>query len=125
MERLLAVAIGGALGAVSRYALSSLINELTARPSILGTLIVNLTGSLLLGLLLGYAEERAELPEVWRVAGGAGFIGAYTTFSTLMFESVDRLEQGEAVFVLAYLAGSIVAGLALAYSGLLAGRALA
>ena len=125
MERLLAVAIGGALGAVSRYALSSLINELAARPSVLGTLIVNLTGSLLLGLLLGYAEERAELPEVWRVAGGAGFIGAYTTFSTLMFESVDRLEQGEAVFVLAYLAGSIVAGLALAYAGLLAGRALA
>ena len=125
MERLLAVAIGGALGAVSRYALSSLINELAARPSVQGTLIVNLTGSLLLGLLLGYAEERAELPEVWRVAGGAGFIGAYTTFSTLMFESVDRLEQGEAVFVLAYLAGSIVAGLALAYAGLLAGRALA
>ena len=125
MERLLAVAIGGALGAVSRYALSSLINELAARPSVLGMLIVNLTGSLLLGLLLGYAEERAELPEVWRVAGGAGFIGAYTTFSTLMFESVDRLEQGEAVFVLAYLAGSIVAGLALAYAGLLAGRALA
>jgi fluoride exporter len=125
MERWMAVAIGGALGAVSRYGVTTLMNQVAGHPSVLGTLIANLTGSLLIGLLLGFVSERADLPAFWRTAGVAGFIGAYTTFSTMMFESIDRLENGEAAFVFAYIAGSIIAGLALAYAGLLAGRALA
>jgi CrcB protein len=125
MERIIVIAAGGALGALSRYGLSALMNELTGRPSVLGTLIANLSGALLLGVLLGFAEERAELPAFWRTAGGIGFLGAYTTFSTFMFESVDRLENGEVLFVFAYVAASIILGLALAYAGMLAGRALA
>jgi CrcB protein len=125
VERLLVIGLGGALGALSRYGLSALMNEITGRPSVLGTLIVNLSGALLLGLLLGFAEERAELPAFWRTAGAVGFLGAYTTFSTLMFESVDRLENGDVAFVFAYVAGSVILGLALAYAGLVAGRALA
>jgi len=125
MERIIVIAAGGALGALSRYGLSTLMNELTGRPSVLGTLIANLTGALLLGLLLGFAQERAELPVFWRTAGGIGFLGAYTTFSTFMFESADRLENGEVVFVFAYVAASIILGLALAFAGLLAGRAMA
>jgi CrcB protein len=125
MERLIVIAAGGALGALSRYGLATLMNEVTGRPSVLGTLIANLTGALLLGLLLGFAEERAELPAFWRTAGGIGFLGAYTTFSTFMFESVDRLENGEIAFVLAYVAGSVAIGLCLAYIGMIAGRALA
>ena len=125
MERIIVIAAGGALGALSRYGLSTLMNELTGRPSVLGTLIANLTGALLLGLLLGFAQERAELPAFWRTAGGIGFLGAYTTFSTFMFESADRLENGEVVFVFAYVAASIILGLALAFAGMLAGRAMA
>jgi CrcB protein len=125
MERIIVIAAGGALGALSRYGLSTLMNELTGRPSVLGTLIANLSGALLLGLLLGFAEERAELPAFWRTAGGIGFLGAYTTFSTFMFESVDRLENGEVLFVFAYVTASIILGLVLAYAGMLAGRALA
>jgi CrcB protein len=125
MERLLVIGFAGALGALSRYGVQSLMNEVTGRPSVTGTLLVNLTGSFVLGLLLGFAQERADLPEFWRYAGAAGFLGAYTTFSTLMFESVDRIEQGAVFFVFAYLAISLVAGLALAYGGLVAGRALA
>ena len=125
MERMIVIAAGGALGALSRYGLSSLMNEIAGRPSVLGTLIANLSGALILGLLLGLVQERAELPEFWRTGGAIGFLGAFTTFSTFMFESVDRLENGEVVFVFLYLAGSMVAGLALAYAGLLAGRSLA
>jgi fluoride exporter len=101
------------------------MNDVTGRPSVTGTLLANLTGSFLIGLLLGFAAERAELPAFWRYAAGTGFLGAYTTFSTLMFESVDRIEQGDVAFVLAYLAASLVLGLVLAYGGLLTGRALA
>lgn len=125
MERLIVIAAGGALGALSRYGLSSLMNEITGRPSVLGTLIANLTGALALGFLLGFAQERAELPEFWRTAGGIGFIGAFTTFSTLMFESADRLENGHIAFVFAYIGGSVILGLALAYAGMVAGRAIA
>jgi CrcB protein len=53
-----------------------------------------------------------------------GFLGSYTTFSTFMFESVSRLENGETLLVFAYVAGSIVLGLALAWAGLELGRAL-
>jgi fluoride exporter len=125
MERWIVIGFGGALGAMSRYGVQTLMNEITGRPSVLGTLIVNLMGSLLLGLLLGFAEERAELPEFWRTAGAAGFLGAYTTFSTLMFESADRLENGEVAFVLLYIGASIFIGLTLAYVGMITGRGLA
>ncbi|HLG10639.1 MAG TPA: CrcB family protein [Dehalococcoidia bacterium] len=124
MERILVVGLAGALGALSRYGLQSAINDAVGRPTVLGTLIVNLTGSLLLGLLIGLTEERINLPSLWRTAGAVGFLGAYTTFSTLMFESVDRLEGGEAPLVIAYLAASIFLGLALAYGGLQLGRAV-
>ena len=122
MERILVVGLAGALGALSRYGLHSAINEAAGRPSVLGTLAVNLTGSLLLGLLIGVTEERVNLPSLWRTAGAVGFLGAYTTFSTLMFESVDRLEGGEAPLVIAYLAASILLGLGLVYGGLQLGR---
>lgn len=125
MERLIVIGVAGALGAMSRYGVQSLINELASRPSLLGTLLVNLSGALLLGLLLGYSEERLSLPTLWRTAGATGFLGAYTTFSTLMFESIERLEHGEVAVVLGYLAASLFAGLLLAYAGLVAGRSLA
>ncbi len=123
MERILVIGLAGALGALSRYGLQSAINDAAGRPSVLGTLVVNLSGSLLLGLLIGVTEERINLPSLWRTAGAVGFLGAYTTFSTLMFESVDRLEGGDAPLVIAYLAASIILGLALAYGGLQLGRA--
>jgi CrcB protein len=124
LERIIVVGLAGALGALSRYGLQSAINDAAGRPSVLGTLIVNLTGSLLLGFLIGVTEERVSLPSLWRTAGAVGFLGAYTTFSTLMFESIDRLEGGEATLVLAYLASSILFGLLLAYTGLQLGRAV-
>ena len=122
MERLLVIGVAGALGALSRYGIQTLVNELAGRPSVLGTLFVNLSGALLLGLLVGLSEERLELPTFWRTAGAVGFLGSFTTFSTLMFESVDRLEHGDVLHVLAYLAASLVLGLALAYGGLVLGR---
>jgi fluoride exporter len=124
MERVAVIAVAGAIGALSRYGLQSLVNDLAGRPSVVGTLLVNLTGALLLGLLIGFSEERLNLPTFWRTAGAVGFLGSYTTFSTLMFESVDRLERGEVLLVLSYLAASILLGLALAYGGLVLGRSI-
>jgi CrcB protein len=124
LERIVAVGLAGALGALSRYGLQSLVNEVAGRPSVIGTLIANLTGAFLLGLLVAATEDRLELNSVTRAAVTVGFLGSYTTFSTFMFESVSRLENGETLLVFAYLAGSFVLGLALAYAGLELGRAL-
>jgi CrcB protein len=124
VERIVAIGLAGALGALSRYGLQSLINEVAGRPSIVGTLLVNLSGAFLLGLLVAATEERLEFDSVTRSALAVGFLGSYTTFSTFMFESVSRLENGEVLLVFVYLAGSIVLGLALAYAGLQLGRAI-
>jgi len=124
VERIIAIGLAGALGALSRYGLQSLVNEIAGRPSLLGTMLANLSGAFLLGLLVAATESRVELSSVTRAAIAVGFLGSYTTFSTFMFESVSRLENGEMVLVFAYLAGSIVLGLGLAYAGLQAGRAV-
>lgn len=124
MERLLLVAIAGALGAVSRYGLQVLVNDLVGRPTLLGTFAVNMSGSFLLGLLLGLTGERYFLPTAWRVAAAVGFLGAYTTFSTLMFESINRLEAGDPLAAGANVAGSVGLGLLSCYLGLALGRNL-
>jgi len=124
VERILAIGLAGALGALSRYGLQSLVNDVAGRPSIAGTMLANLSGAFLLGFLVSVTEDRMELTSVTRAAVTVGFLGAYTTFSTFMFESVTRLENGEALLVFAYVGASVVLGLALAYAGLQLGRAV-
>jgi CrcB protein len=124
VERIVAIGVAGALGALSRYGLQSMVNQVAGRPSLMGTMLANLTGAFLLGLIVAATEERLELNSVTRAAIAVGFLGSYTTFSTFMFESVSRLENGEALLVGLYVAGSVVLGLALAYAGLQVGRAV-
>lgn len=124
MERLIAIGVAGAFGALSRYGLQSLVNDIAGRPSILGTMLANLTGAFLLGFIVAATEERLALDSITRAAIAVGFLGAYTTFSTFMFESVSRLENGELLLVFAYVTSSVLLGLMLAYAGLQAGRAI-
>lgn len=91
------VALAGGLGAAARFALDSAIRVATAERRMggvlpWGTLVINLSGSLLLGLVVG-AVGAGVLGGEWQWALGAGFLGGYTTFSTASFETV-RLLQG-------------------------------
>lgn len=108
----LAVAIGGALGAVTRYLLAvRLYNQLgIAFPW--GTLAVNIAGSLMLGVVLGLVEERDALSPQMRTAITVGFIGGLTTFSTFVFEYWQFMREGDPVRAIAYVALSLVFGLA-------------
>jgi CrcB protein len=124
VDRLILIGAAGALGALSRYGVQSWVNDLLGRPTILGTLLVNLSGAFLLGLFLALTEERYLVSGPWRTVGAVGFLGAYTTFSTLMFESVDRLETGDILTATANLGGSVFLGLIATYSGLALGRSL-
>jgi CrcB protein len=122
---LVLVALGGAGGAVLRYLVDGWIAQRAAGAFPWGTLSVNISGSLVLGLLFALAVERGVLPAGIRAPVMVGFIGAYTTFSTLMLESWRLIEDGATGLALANVVGSSVLGLAAVFIGLTIGRALA
>jgi len=112
------VAAAGALGAPSRYALEWWVR--TRRPTItpLGTLVVNVSGSLALGIVVGLALAHGLDPDV-RTVVGTGFLGAYTTFSTYAYETVRGAQDGHRRVAIAYAVGSVVAATLAARLGLL------
>jgi CrcB protein len=122
-ERVLLVALAGAAGSLLRYGVLAFVDDRIG-PTVLGTFVVNVTGALLLGLLLGVTEERWLAPTLVRTVIAIGFLGAFTTFSTLAFETVDLAESGSTATALLNIGGSVVAGLAAVYAGLTLGRAL-
>ncbi|WP_455200474.1 fluoride efflux transporter CrcB [Kaarinaea lacus] len=95
--QLVAIAAGGALGALMRYWVSSGVHILAGRSFPYGTLTVNVIGSLLIGLLYVLFNERFELAAPWRALLMVGVLGAFTTFSTFSIETLELLEQGEVV----------------------------
>lgn len=121
----LLVAIGGAAGAATRYVLDGWISNRATDAFPWGTLVINLSGSALLGLLFALAIERGVLPASIRGPLMIGFLGAYTTFSTMMLESWRLWEDGAVSLAAMNAFGSVVLGLIAVFVGLTIGRALA
>ncbi|HEX5823040.1 MAG TPA: CrcB family protein [Candidatus Limnocylindrales bacterium] len=119
------IALGGAAGATTRYLVDTWISDRAGGAFPWGTLVINVSGSLVLGLLFALAIDRGVLPASVRGPVLIGFIGAYTTFSTLMLESWRLIEDGAVVLGLANLVGSSVIGMVAVVGGLMIGRALA
>ncbi|HEX6938900.1 MAG TPA: fluoride efflux transporter CrcB [Longimicrobiales bacterium] len=117
---LVAVAVGGALGALARLGLAGWVQGWAGPSFPWGTLAVNAAGSLLLGLALRLLEGIAAPPEA-RAFVTVGFLGAFTTFSTFSYEAVALCLSGEWVRAAAYAFGSLFAGAV----GVVAGFALA
>jgi CrcB protein len=124
MERLVLIGIAGATGALARYGIQSGVTEALGRPTVLGTLLINVSGAFLLGLFLALTDERMTIPAYWRPIIATGFLGAYTTFSTLMYESFARFEAGDLATAGANIVASVALGLLATYLGLTLGRAL-
>ncbi len=120
MTAVLWVAAGGAAGSVLRYLVSDSLNR---RDGPWGTILVNLVGSLALGIVIGwYAERGAD--SLVRVALGVGVLGGFTTFSAWTVETIDLLDRSRLVPGLLNLALPIVGGLLAAAAGLALGRSL-
>jgi CrcB protein len=119
---LLLVGAGGAFGAVSRYLVDGWVSAATGGGFPLGTLVVNVTGSFVLGLLYAASVERGVLPAEIRAPVLVGFIGAYTTFSTLTLETWRLVESGSYVLAVVNIGGSMALGLVAVVAGLLIGR---
>jgi CrcB protein len=113
----LGVAIAGALGAPTRYLVELAVSARTGRRFPWGTLLVNVTGSFALGFITGLALYHG-LGARSKTIVGTGFVGAYTTYSTFAYETVDVSERASARAASAYATVSIVAGVAAATLGL-------
>ncbi len=121
---LVLIAVGGAAGAVSRYVLQGWVQEVSGGRFPWGTFAVNISGSFLLGLVFALAMDRSVLAPEVRVPVMIGFIGSYTTFSTLMLESWRLVEEGDYLFMFGNLIGSVVIGMLAVVAGLALGRLL-
>ena len=118
------IALGGAGGAVSRYLVDTLVSERVGAEFPWGTFVVNMTGSFALGVLFALAVERDVLPSDIRLPVMTGFVGAYTTFSTLMLETWRLAETGSTVAAVSNIVGSVAVGLTVMAGGLVVGRAI-
>jgi len=124
VQQLLAIAAGGALGAVLRFGMSSAIYRILGREFPYGTLAVNILGSLLMGFLFVVLVERLALSAEWRAALLIGLLGAFTTFSTFSFETLALFENGELFKAFLNIILSVCLCLAATWLGLSLGRQL-
>jgi CrcB protein len=124
VRAVVAIAIAGSLGALARYGLEGFVSRRTRGAFPWGTFVVNISGAFTLGLIFTLATERWGLPAWLRSALTIGFLGAYTTFSTLMFETYRLAETKALGLAAANILGSCAAGLLAVYLGIVVGRAL-
>ncbi|HET8789865.1 MAG TPA: fluoride efflux transporter CrcB [Modicisalibacter sp.] len=117
----LAVALGGAIGALGRYALSGWLTSALGRGFPWGTFGVNLLGCCLIGALYVWLTQELKLAPIWQALLMAGFTGAFTTFSTFALEALVLMEDGRAMIAVLY----VTASLALGVAGVAAGMKLA
>ena len=124
MKMILFIACGGAVGAVLRYSASLGVYSLLGRGFPYGTLFVNVTGSLLMGVLSIVMLERFNVGPEWRAAILVGLLGSFTTFSTFSLETLNLLEQGDVMRAMANIAFSVIVCLIAVWMGVSLGRQL-
>ena len=118
------IAVGSAIGGVSRYLIGGAVQRLTDDPFPMGTLVVNITGSFLLGAILRYAFDTPGLTPEWRAFLTVGLCGGYTTFSTFSYETVALMEDGQWARAGTYVALSVLLSVGTTFLGVVASREL-
>jgi fluoride exporter len=122
--KILMIAVFGAAGTLARYSLQGIVQIRAGSAFPYGTLLINLTGCLLLGFLGQLTLNRFVIPPDWRVALTVGFFGGYTTFSSFGWETAKMLEDGEWLRATTYVGASVIAGLLFSVAGIHAANKL-
>jgi CrcB protein len=118
------IAVGSALGGVTRYLLGGVVQRLLETTFPAGTLVVNATGSFLLGMFIRYAIDTPTLTPELRGFLTVGFCGGYTTFSTFSYETVALVEDGEWTRAMTYVALSLLLSFGAVVLGFAAARSI-
>lgn len=122
MIQTLAIAVGGALGSVLRFWMSTWVSGQWGREFPYGTLAVNVLGCLLMGILFVLLTERLNLAPVWRAGLLIGVLGGFTTFSAFSMETVSLIEAGASLRALLNIMASVVACVGATWVGVIAAR---
>jgi CrcB protein len=125
LTRYLAVALGGALGAIARFYIGSLPLTSKGAPFPTATFIINITGSFVIGFFLTLVTERVPVSPYLRLAIAVGFVGAYTTFSTFEYETARLVEQRDFLYAFLNVTLSLIVGFAAVFAGIFAARKMA
>ena len=121
---LVVIALGGAVGALARYGLSGAVHRFASPYFPWGTFVVNVAGCLVFGFIAGLTDERLTIDQTTRAFLLVGVLGAFTTFSTFSFETVELLRNGETAAALMNAGGQLLLGMVAMFGGGLAGKAL-
>ena len=124
LSKILLIALAGSLGTLARYGLGGLVHRLVPWPFPWGTLTVNILGSFVFGLVFALAQERSMISAEARIIVLTGFMGAFTTFSTFMFETGELLKDSQWVLAAGNLLLQNVVGLVAVFAGWALARAL-
>jgi CrcB protein len=116
--KLFLIALFGAIGTLARYGLQGLVQTRMGTTFPYGTLLINLSGCLLLGFLGQLTLNRMLISSELRIAIAVGFFGGYTTFSSFGWETAKMLEDGEWLRATTYVGASVIAGLLLSAAGI-------
>jgi CrcB protein len=124
MQHVLAIGLGGAVGSMLRYWLSTSVYVVAGRAFPYGTLAVNVVGCLAMGFLFVVFAERLADNAVWRAGLLIGVLGGFTTFSAFSMETFNLIEQGEPLKALTNVALSVVLCIGATWVGAVLGRQL-
>ncbi|OUR89968.1 camphor resistance protein CrcB [Cycloclasticus sp. 44_32_T64] len=124
MTQILAIAAGGSIGAVMRFLVSTGIYSWLGRGFPYGTLVVNVLGSLLMGLLYELFLQRLSISPEVRAILLVGFLGAFTTFSTFSIETINLIEQGYLIKAITNVFASVILCILAAWCGLQIARGI-
>jgi CrcB protein len=122
LTKYVAVAAGGAIGAMLRYYLTLSGLSRTAQPFPTATFVINITGSFIIGFFLTLATERMFINPHVRLAVAVGFVGAYTTFSTFEYETARLIEGKEFLYAFLYVVLSFAIGFGAVWAGIVLAR---
>lgn len=122
MQKVLLIGLAGAFGALARYGLGGLVQRYSGVTFPWGTFVVNMLGSFLFGFIWSLAEQRLVLSAESRIVILSGFLGAFTTFSSFMFETSSLVGEAQWGLAVINVVGQIGLGLVMMFLGLAAGR---
>jgi CrcB protein len=124
VNNVLVVSLGAIFGANARYILSRFAAKVMGPVFPYGTLVINVSGSLMVGFFMIWASERVLIDPRWRLLIVIGFCGAFTTFSSYAFETMAYFEQGQWWLMFTNIASNNLLSLAAALAGMALARAL-